>query len=115
VENIEDLRGKRVRNVTVSIVLQSWRARLVRRASPGMKSPENTGCTVRKLGAARVAVRESGTHELATAKQTVSHELARAEGARGVRHGGYASNKEACFVPYVPYKRVAGAAKSPVK
>ena len=88
VENIEDLRGKRVRNVTVSIVLQSWRARLVRRASPGMKSPENTGCTVRKLGAARVAVRESGTHELATAKQTVSHELARAEGARGVRHLG---------------------------
>lgn len=87
VENIEDLRRERVGNVTVSIALQSSSPRFVRRVSPRLKSPENTRI-LRELRAARVACRESGTHELATAKQTVSHELARAEGTRGVRHLG---------------------------
>ena len=86
-----------------------------RRSRDAAASPETSA--TRKLGriARRrdVCLRDPGTYELATGKETVRHELARAEGARGVRHGGYASNKEACFVPYVPYKRVAGAAQSP--
>mgnify|MGYP001287117115 CR=1 FL=1 len=90
VENIEDLRRERVGNVTVSIALQSSSPHFVRRVSPRLKSPENTRI-LRELRAARVACRESGTHELATAKQTVSHELARAEGDGSGRHGVDAS------------------------
>ena len=64
------------------------RRRLKRGVSGESGVAKNTGIAA---AGAQDSFRDAGTHELATGKETVSHELARAEGARGVRHGGDAS------------------------
>ena len=109
VEHIEDVRwgggrGEGTRSVSPPL-LAAWSTHARRRDVSGDVRIAET--RTQRSPARDVFLRDPGTYELATGKETVRHELARAEGARGVRHGGYASNEEACFVPYVPYKRAS--------